>query len=136
MNQKAAIEWLRAAYDDIGVIKKIVNDPNLTNMSAFHAQQTVEKSIKALLEYHQQTPLKKHDLITLKEKAKEYIKIDEEDILEDLNTLYIESRYPGNLGLLPYGKPTLDDAKRFCIFAEQTFSHICALVGISLSELQ
>lgn len=136
MNDVATKEWLRAALDDLIVIEKIVDDPHITNMSAFHAQQAVEKSIKALLEYHKQAPLKKHDLITLKAKAKEYIQIDDEDILEDLNTLYIESRYPGSLGLLPYGKPTLEDAQRFCSFAEKIFQQVCALVAISLSELQ
>ena len=30
---------------------------------------------------------------------------------------YIDSRYPGDMGLLPYGKPTLEDAKEFHEFA-------------------
>ena len=34
-------------------------------------------------------------------------------ILTDLDGLYIESRYPGEFGLLPNGKPTLADAQQF-----------------------
>ena len=37
----------------------------------------------------------------------------EKDVLKVLDELYIDSRYPGNLGLLPYGKPTLIDADMF-----------------------
>jgi len=35
------------------------------------------------------------------------------EVLTDLDGLYIESRYPGESGLLPNGKPTLADAQQF-----------------------
>ncbi|MFN3929755.1 MAG: hypothetical protein ACK4OK_09005 [Thermoflexus sp.] len=43
------------------------------------------------------------------------------DILTDLDDLYIEARYPGELGLLPYGRPTLEDARRFYEFAADVY---------------
>ncbi|MFH0783889.1 MAG: hypothetical protein V2B20_18305 [Pseudomonadota bacterium] len=41
----------------------------------------------------------------------------DEDMLSLLNKLYIDSRYPGNFGLLPSGAPSLEDAEQFFAFA-------------------
>ncbi len=41
------------------------------------------------------------------------------DIVDLLDKLYIDARYPGGLGLLPSGKPSLDDAERFYEFAQE-----------------
>lgn len=41
-------EWLKAAHDDLAVIDKIVSEESLSHMVAFHAQQCIEKSLKAL----------------------------------------------------------------------------------------
>lgn len=113
MNKQMAIEWLKSASDDLVLIEEIIDNADLTNMTAFHAQQVIEKSLKAILEYNCRKIPKKHDLILLKELVSDIIKIDEDDIFDSLNRLYIESRYPGDLGLLPNGKPDVADAKIF-----------------------
>jgi len=43
-------EWLRKAQDDLDVIEEIKNKKHLTNMVAFHAQQAIEKSLKAIID--------------------------------------------------------------------------------------
>jgi len=43
-------------------------------------------------------------------------KIDNE-IVQMLDSLYIESRYPVDIGLLPDGKPSEEDANKFFEFA-------------------
>ena len=43
-------------------------------------------------------------------------------MLEALNSLYTESRYPGDLGLLPEGKPTIKDAEAFYDFAKNIYT--------------
>ncbi|MDD5373623.1 MAG: HEPN domain-containing protein [Sulfurimonas sp.] len=43
-------EWLKAANDDLLTINEIINNNFLTHIVAFHAQQSVEKTLKALLE--------------------------------------------------------------------------------------
>lgn len=48
--KKQAESWLQAAKDDLNVIKEILENNELTNMVAFHAQQLIEKSFKAILE--------------------------------------------------------------------------------------
>ena len=41
-----------------------------------------------------------------------------------MDDLYIESRYPGDLGLLPNGKPTIADAEEFYNFAKEIFEKV------------
>ena len=49
-----------------------------------------------------------------------------------LDSLYIESRYPGNLGLLPEGKPTIKQAQLYYEFAQKVY----AVVKFSLENKQ
>ena len=98
MNRSMALEWLKAAYDDLMLTSNIMGKADLTHLAAFHSQQCIEKSLKAVLEYHREAVPKKHDLIVLRDLVLEYLEITDEDILESLNSLYIESRYPSALG--------------------------------------
>jgi len=41
-----------------------------------------------------------------------------------MTTMAINSRYPSKIGLLPYGKPTLEDAKEFFDFANMIYDKI------------
>jgi len=136
MNQNLAEEWLKAAYGDIVVLENIYDNFIVTHMTAFHSQQSVEKCFKAILEYHTHSTPKKHDVLLLKSMVENYITIDDEDILEDLNELYIDSRYPGDMGLLPNGKPSLEDAKEFYEFANELFKQVCVLLNISIEEIK
>jgi len=43
------------------------------------------------------------------------------DILIILDQLYIDSRYPGEMGLLPNGKPTLNEVNELLDFAKKVF---------------
>ena len=43
-------EWLNAAGDDLTAIENLLDNPVLTNIVAFHSQQAIEKSIKAIIE--------------------------------------------------------------------------------------
>lgn len=119
-------EWLKAARDDLAVIEKIASEASLSHMVAFHAQQCIEKSFKALGEERSLELPKIHKLKTLSER----VGIDlsslgnSEDYLHQLDELYIESRYPGDFGLLPNGKPSLEDAQEFHRFAESVYSMI------------
>ena len=46
------------------------------------------------------------------------------EILTDLDDLYIESRYPGELGLLPNGKPTRAEAQQFYDCAKSIYEQV------------
>lgn len=115
-----AQEWLKAARDDLAVIDKIINEESLAHMVAFHAQQCIEKSLKALGEERSLELPKIHKLKTLASRVGIDLSSFEnsEDYLHLLDELYIESRYPGDFGLLPNGKPTVEDAQEFYQFAK------------------
>jgi len=136
MSTHLATEWLKAAYSDIVVLESIYQNPIITHMTAFHSQQSVEKCFKAVLEYNTGSTPNKHDMLLLKSMIESYMSIDNEDILEDLNELYIDSRYPGEMGLLPHGKPTLKDAKEFYNFANDIFYRVYILLNISIDDIK
>jgi HEPN domain-containing protein len=91
---------------------------------AFHSQQAVEKSLKALLVFQNIDVPKTHSLNKLFKMCEAYIDLKNTDLVHLLDSLYIESRYPGDMGLLPYGKPTLQDAKMFYDFAKNIYLKI------------
>ena len=123
-------EWLNAAYQDILTIEEIIDNDLLTNIAAFHAQQAVEKSFKAVIEENDLNLPKIHDLIRLYNIVAAYLKFNLDiEILREINEVYSDSRYPGELGLLPNGSPTLQDALRFKEFAEYIFESVKNTLG-------
>jgi len=48
----------------------------------------------------------------------------DQDMLDRLDAVYIESRYPGEMGLLPHGKPTQKEAKGFYTFARKFYKQV------------
>lgn len=87
-----------------------------------HVQQCVEKSFKAVLEHHKQNVPNIHNLITLHGRTEVHLPTEADmvdiDMLDRLNQLYIEARYPGEQGLLPDGKPSTEEARQFFHFAD------------------
>ena len=128
-----SIEWLKAAKDDLILLDEIIDNPHITNLIAFHAQQAVEKSLKALLEYQNKKVPKTHNIQALIDISGFDYK-NEDSLIQLLDALYIESRYPGDMGLLPYGKPSLEDAKKFYNFAYFVFNRICTIIPSATNE--
>jgi len=111
-------EWLRKAQDDLDVIEEIKNKKHLTNMVAFHAQQAIEKSLKAIIDEFNLGFVKIHQIERLLEIVKEHLEANiDNEIVQMLDSLYVESRYPVDIGLLPDGKPSEEDANKFFEFA-------------------
>ncbi len=123
--------WLDAAKNDLDVIDRIIKDVHLSHIVAFHAQQSVEKCFKAFMEEHDVDAQKVHNLITLYAKIEIFLAGDELDrrMMKILDSLYIDARYSGSLGLLPEGLPTQEEAKRFQAFA-------MAVYGLALRTLK
>jgi HEPN domain-containing protein len=122
-------QWLEAAHDDLQAIRKLMPDENLTNVIAFHAQQAIEKTLKALLEEKDIFLPKTHDLIRLTKLSQLQFSEHENEIITVLNDLYINTRYPGELGLLPNGKPTLADCNDFIKLVIRIFDNINGLLS-------
>ena len=64
--------------------------------------------------------MKIHNLLTLYGTIKEIIDLEiDEDLLAIINDIYLESRYPGEIGLLDDGSmPTTEQANKFFAFAK------------------
>lgn len=107
-------EWLKAAADDLIAIRSLIDNPILTNIVAFHSQQAVEKSMKAVIEEFDIPFIKTHSIQTLFLKIESIISFSvNELIISELDRLYLDSRYPGDFGLMPFGKPTLEEAEMY-----------------------
>lgn len=88
-------EWLKRAQDDLVVIEEISQNELLTNMVAFHAQQSVEKCLKAIVEEFELPFVKTHNLGNLLGQTKKVVSLAiDMDILKSLDRLYFDSRYP------------------------------------------
>jgi HEPN domain-containing protein len=129
-------EWLKASTDDLKVISRIIEMEDLSHIIAFHAQQSIEKSFKALLEYKNIKVPKQHDLLKLKFLINQTFEIESDDLLDTLNELYIDSRYPSDMGLLPNGKPTLEEAKEFYEFAQNIFDRVCTQLNTNKEDIK
>jgi HEPN domain-containing protein len=115
-------EWFKSAESDLLLIQEINSNKRLTHLSAFHAQQAIEKSFKAVIEEFDLGFLKTHSLEMLYNIVKEKILLEfNTDLLIILDQLYIDSRYPGELGLLPNGKPTISEGEIFFSLAQEIF---------------
>ncbi|MEI8347464.1 MAG: HEPN domain-containing protein [Pseudomonadota bacterium] len=120
-----AKEWLASANGDLQTIHAIMGREDLTNVVAFHSQQCIEKCFKAILEEQQIVMPKIHNLVTLYHAIKKWLPISVDlDILDLLNKLYTDSRYPSDMGWLPSGKPTLEDAHIFLSIAQNIYSYL------------
>ncbi len=116
-------KWLEAANLDIENISLIIQNDRLTGHIAFHAQQAIEKSLKALIEEQEERVPKLHSLSKLFYLCSRFIDIQvDDDLIIALDSLYIESRYPGEFGLMPEGKPSMRQAQIFYDFAIEIYS--------------
>lgn len=115
-------DWLETANLDLEAITHIIKNDRLTGHVAFYAQQAIEKSLKALIEESGGRVPKIHSLSKLFELCSAFLSISfDDDIIIALDSLYIESRYPGEFGLLPEGKPNQKQAELFYEFAQNIY---------------
>jgi len=128
MKQKTK-EWLNFAKTDIVSCEKIIDEEFLTNVVAFHSQQAIEKSFKAIIEEFELKFVKAHNLLVLFDIVKSKINFKMNiEMLTEINELYMDSRYPSDFGLLPNGKPTLENARSFYGFAKNIYDEIYNLL--------
>ena len=108
----STIQWLEFAQTDLRSCENNLNDEFVTNVVAFHAQQAVEKAFKALIEEKGIRMSRIHNLTRLYALTESFLAspIDETE-LEMLDNVYTSSRYPGDMGLLSTGKPTIIESK-------------------------
>ena len=116
--------WLNYAEIDLQTSKKLLDDDFLTNSVAFHSQQTVEKCFKSIFEENNLRIPRIHNLLRLYEAITQLINFTvDEDMLEVTDQVYTETRYPSDAGMLPEGKPSIEEAKELYNFANYIFQN-------------
>lgn len=122
--------WLIKAGDDLEAIRALRGNQQLTGVVAFHAQQCVEKCLKAVAEERIGTVPRVHDLRRLwGVVAGQFAQVLDIDLLRELTDIYTDCRYPGDLGMLPSGRPTEQDAARFEQFAEYVHATVLSMLS-------
>jgi len=114
-------DWIVLADKDLYAAEIMIKDDySLTNIVAFHCQQAIEKYLKAFLIENDVPLMRTHDLIRLNGMVKEIkdLDIDEEKLIV-INEVYIDSRYPGEIGLMQDGALTDKQAKEFIDCAKE-----------------
>ena len=108
-------DWLKSAESDLAIIKLIVHDETLTH-------QVIEEFELGFI--------KTHSIRTLIGTVTKQIAIHAElELVIMLDQLYIDARYPGEIGLLPYGKPSLSIASKLQNLAVDIFMQIQKYLG-------
>ncbi|MEM5828360.1 MAG: HEPN domain-containing protein [Candidatus Aenigmatarchaeota archaeon] len=107
-------EWIKDAEEELKAAKTLLNE--LPEKSAVHAQQAVEKFLKAFLSFHNQPIPKTHVIeILIKKCAKidnEFSKLLIPEII--VLTEYYRSRYPPKKSIIP-----IEEAKEAIEIAEK-----------------
>ena len=119
--KKQVKDWILLADKDLYAAEVLLKDHSpLTNIVAFHCQQAIEKYLKAFLVENDVPLIKTHDLVKLNGKIKEIrdLGIDRNKLIV-MDEVYVESRYPGELGLTADGMPTKKQTEKFIEYAKE-----------------
>ncbi|MGL4942065.1 MAG: HEPN domain-containing protein [Thermoguttaceae bacterium] len=96
-------EWLKKAEDDVIVAKHVFEElhPKQLEISCYHCHQAAEKSLKAFLVSHNDTPEKTHNLVALCQRCCVFDEQFNEirDLCAKLNPYSNQTRYPNELSI-------------------------------------
>jgi HEPN domain-containing protein len=112
-------DWLRIAREEYQSAH-ILRRECLFRMVCYHAQQTVEKLLKAILSERQIDFSRTHNLLDLRNAVRTIgydVDLTDEDAVF-LGSVY-RARYPGSFGLLPEGDPVEGDADKAIAIADR-----------------
>ncbi len=116
--------WLSYALEDFIMAQKAL-EMEIYRQTCFHAQQAVEKGLKAFLLEKDIKIRKIHNLLELSSEFEARgIRLPVElSELDFLNRVY-RFRYPPDIGLLPQGQPTQEDAQKALRIARKVMDWI------------
>lgn len=123
-------DWMFFAQSDLKTAR-VMLDEGVYHMSCFHAQQTIEKCLKAILRHHQKPIVKTHSLAKL---THDVMLLGIKDFIDEdipfVDQFYSPTRYPDTLpGSLPEGLPMKDDAQQAVRIAENVFESTSKLIS-------
>jgi HEPN domain-containing protein/predicted nucleotidyltransferase len=115
----AAREWLKEAEGEMEMARYLAGGGYFKG-ACYHAQQSIEKSVKAMLLAQGWTLEKTHSLerlVALADQRGVTLDVSDEDVVF-VDSIY-RGRYPAEAGLLPFGEPSPEDAARAVEIAER-----------------
>ena len=124
--RNSARVWWDLSLEDMDVAHELYGIGRFSNAAIFHTQQAVEKALKACFEEKELDIPKIHSckkLASILMEGNVPLALDR-DALDQLDEVYIDTRYPSNLGELPKGKPTQSDAAHFILISEHIINEI------------
>lgn len=125
-------DWMEKAGEDLAATEKLANDPLVTGVASFHAQQCIEKSFKAVLDEAGLPVPRTHDLVRLHALTENLLAIDcDMKLLVELSALYLGARYPGGPVSFTEFRPSTEDIGRYCKAA----AHVYCVVQSWLDSL-
>jgi HEPN domain-containing protein len=131
-NKTSAIEWLRIASHEIGAAKILYEANHFTDSIGSLLQQSIEKSLKALLAYDNKKILRSHDLVEIYSLVHAKIELDDDiELLEIATEYYKEDRYPNP----NYELPPKEEIEKVLNFAEKFFIKVCELLDIEMKDI-
>ena len=132
--KERALEWLRYAKNDLEVSTHLneVFRPLPENTICWLCQQSVEKSLKAILAYHNAKIKKIHDIeLILKDTGKLEPSVTLDDKIAAKITIFaVESRYPDNVFDF-----TKEDAELGLKYAERVLGQVKQALKITDEEI-
>ena len=95
-NRVLANEWLESGKKHLEAAEILFKNGHYTDIVGLELQQSIERVLKAVLAYNNQSILRTHDLATLLEAVKNEIEFDNDIRLQcDIATDYFQdNRYP------------------------------------------
>ncbi len=117
--KEAIVQWMKQAEEELNVSLYLLQG-KFYKGSCYHAQQAIEKAIKALLLNKGWDLEKIHNVNRLMALCNDYtihISLSDDDIVF-IDSIY-KGRYPADIGLLPLGEPDEHDAARATTIATQ-----------------
>jgi HEPN domain-containing protein len=124
-----AERWLAFAREDLQMAE-LAMASGIYNQVGFHAQQCVEKVLKALLAAQGLAVPRTHAITDLLERLSEEYLPDTRSELHYLDDFYIPARYPDALpGTLPEGLPGNTEAGRALELARQVMQEAASMLA-------
>lgn len=122
-------QWLFRASEDLAVIESLFHtkSQNFNSSICFHAQQAVEKNLKAFLVYHDVDFPKTHDIDFLLIKSKEILPFEFNVDLKSLTEFAVNVRYPDDFYI-----PDLKEVKYYRSVAIEISEIVLRQIGNSL----
>lgn len=120
----AAKEWLRQAQEELNMAEYLLHGEYFKG-ACYHAQQSIEKAIKARLFKKGWELEKTHSIERLIAIGKDYrihLSLSDKEIVF-MDSIY-RGRYPAEAGLLPLKEPSEKDAKKAVEIAKRIFKSV------------